>query len=605
MRRSTFTFVATVVFFCWLLQFVGHQIWRYYPMMDLNNPAAGIPVLLALLLLAFLPAVFMARNAAPPHSAAQPGISNHWRAGSRNWFLTISIIALALLNWAVFAREAAFFPLHVYGDEFFHSQRTTMVRDYIGELWAYFGGERPNAPFHSAHFIFYPSLAYLANATFSGILGDAAALANQRLALVPHFLVIAAVTFAGALVLSCSRRLAFFMALLPASAPLLLSYTMSFYIELQYVAVYLLSAFLLHQGMEEQDERAVWAALLIASVGPIIRESSMPLAMGIGGGGVAYLLRKNLISGKLNFRSAALALYPLVVVLTPFLLFYAAKSAYSDWDQTRIANANILKQDYGALVAYSVLYLSPAWPILAIAALFTKRFSDRVIVVAMCASIGGALLLYARFLPGYMPWTRNYLMFYAPILVLMIIGAAHLYRSFGRKPASLALPALLGTSVLFNVIVSSTHLKNDVLFHESEAVFNDDTVTDYIRRRAHDFAGQTIYGQHPVFKPSPALALKDAARYEEVPSLAKKSQFFPFSKIVAELPAGRRYLLFHYFQNRSRPAVFAGLPAAKRPTQAELKGFRILAESSDPWSAGHTGTLLLERIQSTANNSQP
>lgn len=606
MRRSTFTFIAALVFFCWLLQFVGHQIWRYYPMMDLDNPTEGIPVLLALLSLAFLPAFFMARNAATPQAPAQQsGISHHWRAGGRNWLLAAAIIALALINWAVFARDAAFFPLHVYGDEFFHSERTTMVRDYIVELWAYFTGERSDAPFHSAHFIFYPSLAYLVNATFSGALGDSAALANQRLALLPHFLAIGAVTFACTLVLSGSRRLAFFVALLPASAPLLLSYTMSFYIELQYVAVYLLSAFLLHRGIEKQDDRTVWAALLIASAGPIIRESTVPLAACIGAAGLFYFLRKNPISGKPDVRSAALALYPLALTLTPFLLFYAAKTSYTDWDQTRMANANILRQDYGTLLGYSLLYLTPAWPVLAIAALFTKRFSDRVIVIAMWAGIGGTLLLYGRFLPGYMPWTRNYLMFYAPILMLMVIGAAHLYRSFGPRRAALALPALLGASALFNVGMSGTYLNSNVLFHESEAVFDDGAITDYIRRHASDFAGQTLYGQHPVFQPSPVQALKDTVRYEEVPSLAKKSQFFPFSKIVAELPAGQRYLLFHYYQNRSRPAAFAGLPAAKRPTRAELKGFRILAESPDPWSAGHTGTLLLERIQSTASNRQP
>lgn len=597
MRLPTFVFIATIVVLFWLAQFVGHQIWRYYSVVHLSKIAIGLPAVIVVLMLAFLPAIFMAvysRPAIIPRTHASP-----WH-GSTSWILLVLVVVFATLNWVVFARDAAFFPLHVYGDEFFHNQRTTMVRDYISDLAAYFSGARPDIPFHAAHFIFYPSSAYLANAAFAAAFGDVAAIVNERLALVPHFLAVAVVTFAGALALSGNRYLALLLALIPASAPLLLSYTMSYYIELQYVAVYLLSALLLHRGIEHGTERTIWAAILIASVGPIIRESTVPIAISIAATGAFYFVWHGRFGPAITLGNVLRAAYVFVAALTPFLLFYAAKTAYTDWDQMRMSNANILKQEYGVLLGYSLLYLGPAWPILAVSALFSKRLSDRMVAVAMWASIGGALLLYARFAPGYMPWSRNYLMFYAPIMMLMVIGALHLN---GIRKLKIPLVILLGGSVVFNLGISSLYLNNNLLFHESEAVLNDRLIVEYVKQHPSNFLGQTIYGQHPVFCLTPAVSLADFAEYREIPSLAKQSQFFTFSKIASALPSDGRYLIYYYFKNQSRPPVFSALPAAERPSVAE--GFRILAESSDPWSAGRTGMLLLERLSSTSNNRHP
>lgn len=582
----------------WLIQLSFHQTWMCLPGINMLSWKTGyvLSILVSLTPLLFSLSL-LRRNPALPIT-----IINYC-----DIFILLSLLALSLFFWWYFSKGALYFPIHMYGDETFHSTRVElMAKDFHTWMNYIFVPKTPRPEFH-AEYMFYPSLAYVPIALLASLFGDASSIADQRIALVIYYLAIIFSTYLLARIFIKSRGISALIAVLSASSALLLAYTTSFYIEISYVGPFIFSFCLLAWGINNHSKEIVITAVLVSSLGPIMRET----AIGTTGGIILVAMLwqyytvdsyTHLMPLKRKMIHALFATQYMVIGLLPFAAYYIAKSHYTDWDKTRTSLAFILQQDYPTLLQYSLLYLSP----IALAALLfclfqwkkiyswdnTKRTSFYLMLAAI-TGILASLLTESIFIPGYMPWTRNYLFYYADFTVLIILFFTYFCRIKCNSLAFILL--LLGIGI--NTFIDIQYLQNDDYFHESETVFDFRTINHYITKHREQFEHQTIYIAWPKGYPTYPIKLLPAfILLKSIAIVPEQSRFPEFEIVHKILPNNAHYLLFYYLKNESKPRAFHnGIPSASPPTSLELQGYKILINSVDSWSNGKNGVMLLEK----------
>ncbi len=573
----------------WLIQFSFHQTWLcifgqipWHKGFYLSCLMASLPLLYSLSLLL--------------KGDCFPVIDLDYQDG----LISIILVFFGVLFWYFFSMDAAHYPVHTYGDEAFHSNRVEIMATDLRAWFNYFFHLKP-APSFRAEYMMYPSLAYVPVTLWTFILGHPESIIYQRMFLVINYLAIILTTYLLARLIIKSKPMSTLIALIPMTSTLLIAYTMSFYIEMQYVSVLMLSFWLLTLGIEKHSENIVITAVFVASLAPIIRESAITGTLGIVF--TSALWRYFTVSTDQKFitRFVILTRY-FIAGLLPFFMYYVAKSNYTDWDKTRTSLSFIIHQDYLSLLKYAFVYLGPTAIFSFIYLILQPKIAKPYWYLFLAAIIGiiSSIAIQAIFLPGYMPWTRNYLFAYAQFMVLIILCFNSLWLS-NNKTKNTAIVLVLIT-VIVNITLTIRCLYNNALFHESEVVFNLEPISRYITSHPDKFKNQTLYLYWPDHFPTfPEKLLPSFVVLKTLTSPKPEPLFLSFNAINSTLPDKVNYLLFYYLKNESLPQAFNSIPNVQQPKADELNSYTLLVNSVDPWSQGRNGVILLER----KNNYRP
>lgn len=581
--------IAAACLFAWFFQFLGHQIWRYFTVVAQLGALRGNLLVFAGSVATAIPALVLIIRQKQKPGDFPSTLERADLAAFAGLILTSAVF------WSGFALPTIGDSRHVFGDESFHGPRTAMMCDDVKAAWELVLGRHAEAfPFHPSHYMMYPSLAYTVNASVATLLGDGHNLEYQRAALLAPYLIATLAFYLLARVVTGDRRTSFLLGLIPASSPLLISYTMSFYIEIHYVGLVLFAATLLVCGLKQQRNDCLAAAAFVASIAPLIRESAFPSAFAIGAtAALAVIIRPNFQAQWI--RRLAHGGYLLTLAMLPFAVYYTAKSNYTNRDKELTSLLNVFLQDHASLALYSLLYLGPVVLALAGAAFLSWRKHALLILAALVALVG-AHTIYAMFDPGYMPWSRNYLLYYAPLLMLVALGAESIRShsiAAGRK-----LTWALTAAVALNIGISFLCLDDNRFFHESEAVFDEAKIARYLRDHRTRFEGRVLASARPAHMGAwqewvPNFTSLSSLKEFDHP--AYRGSFVPFHRVIRRLHPEAPFLLFYWFENHSRPKIFREIPRAPKPRPDELKGFIVLVEAPDRWSGGKSGVMLLAR----------
>ncbi len=567
-----------IVFIAWLIQLAMHQSWIGF----ISSWTEGLLVSTLLCMLPLGYCFVLLRN-----KATLPKYTIHFQ----DILFIILLISISFIMWQHYAEYAASFPMHTYGDESFHTTRVPiMAEDFHDWIRFLFHHHHTRPSFH-AEYMFYPSLAYVPVTLWTMLLGKTASVSDQRLFLFINYLAVVLSTYLLARIMIQSKVISFFLALLPITSALLLSYTMSFYIELHYVSILILSFALLAWGVKDKSKEMVMTAIFVVSLAPITRESGVTGACGIIFAAMIWRYFNIDTTKSILIRLISASWY-LAIGLVPFVMYYISKSHYTEWDKTRTSIKFLLDQDYVELIKYAAIYLGPL-------AIFSFFFIPQIkkspyLFLAAISGIAASLLMESIFLPGYMPWSRNYLFYYADFIVLTTTCISFIWQS-SYKLKQLA-PMLLIIGIVANGLITIKYLPNDELFHESETVFNFDPITKYITQNTHEFANQKIYLFWPQGFPTyPEKLLPKDITLAKISTIAQRPNFIPFDLVEDNLPKDAKFVLFYYLKNSSLPKAFSSIPSVQRPEQQQLNHYKILVESIDPWSKGKSGVMLLEK----------
>lgn len=573
----------------WFIQFVLHQTWRVTFGGKLSvGMGLTLSVLLALIPLVYVIICLTARRSSLAAFTIRYDDS----------LIILLLIFLGISCWWYFCGSALYYPMHTYGDEAFHIPRVQLMLSDFWQWWGYLTTHAGQGPDFHAEYMMYPSLAYVPVMTVTALLGNPAVVADQRIALVMYYLIVIVTTYILSRLIIRSKFLSFLLTLLPLSSGLLMSYTVSFYIELPYVGVLLASFCFLTWGISQCSKEWVGVAVFVASIAPIIRETAIAIS------GVIIVCASVWRYLKCDLHKTYLyrfffAVGYVVVGLIPFAMYYYAKNNYTSWDKTRTSLAFIFHQDYLSLFSYSFVYLGPlAFLAFLFFVLSPKRAKAQAyLVVTAILSVGVALWMQSIFLPGYMPWSRNYLFYYASCLVLIVAALDYILKHW--KKGKIIVCSLLCLGILINFLVDQCCLQDDRIFNESEVVFDLRPIQQYILLHQNQFNQHTIYIDWPQgFVTYPDTLLPDFVHLKKLTKKLPVSNFRSFTDVESQLPIDAQYLLFYYLKVDAKPVAFHSIPSVAYPLPAELKNYRVLVASADPWSAGRNGVLLLERVQS-------
>ncbi len=576
--------LQVIVFIGWLFQLVLYQTWR--PLWGDSSRHHGM---LICTLIAFIPLIYSIiclRKRLPLHI---------FHIEYQDCLAVVGLLCLGVLYWYFFCASAIYYPVHTYGDENCHNTIIPLMAQDLHSWFNYFTHHTAQPPNFRASYMLYPSLAYIPAMLWLMAFGDPSSIVEQRMFLVIQYLAVVFTTYLLARLIIKSRIISILTALLPLSSALLLSYTMSFYIELHYVSVLILSFWLLAWGIRNNSKEVVVTSVLMASLAAIIRESAMPGTFGII---LAALIWRylNVDRNKKIIVRALSAIWYLIIGLLPFFLYYLAKSHYTNEDKTRVSLTFLLHQDYSALLTYSLLYLGPL--ILGIFLFFilnpSKLKQEPYLILAAVVGIGSSLFMQSIFIPGYMPWTHNYLFYYAQFIVLLIITTNFIRQKLVK--GNLIVIVFLCIGIIANITITIKYLNNDQWFNESETIFDIRPIAKYMTDHQQAFNHQRVYLYWPKGFPSyPIKLLPDFIKLTKINSIDAIPAFLDFNLIQQKLPAQAHYLLFYWLKNVSRPKKFHSIPAVRHPQSSELKNYHILIESVDSWSQGRSGVMLLEK----------
>ena len=569
------TFALVLTSLAWLSQGVFHQTWCVLLPITWTL-GAYISLLLALSPLLYAGSLWHQRKVGALSIVTPP-----------NTLIMLSFfVILSLLYGWIFSGSALSYPLHIYGDVGFHTNRVIlMAQDYhVWINYLFHNGQRPE--FH-AEYMMYPSVSYLPVTLISTLLGDVTSLSYHRFALLLYYVatVVASYLFARIILTSTSQRI--LLTLTTLTSALLLSYTMSYYIEMPYICILLFSFSLLAFGMKTKTPAFVLSAMFLASLAPIMRETAIPSTAGIV---IAAALWRITTYPTARIRAWGAAIVYCIVGLGPFIEYYIGKSHYTNWDKERTSLSFIWQQNYLAHFTYAFLYLGFfCFVALAFFIFSKKRFNQfPFLILAAIIGIAGSLISESIFIPSYMPWSRNYLFFYADFFVLTTICLAH----FRAKSIMTSLVAL---QVIMNIITCMVFLPKAELFHESETVFDIRPIVHYLESQSNTH--EKLFAYWPKGYPlEPKQLLPHFSGIERIALQGDESHFVSFTSVTAAAPHEAHYILFYYFANNSQPKAFRQIPRSPYPSAAELRDYRILINSKDPWAPQQSGVMLLEKI---------
>jgi hypothetical protein len=460
-------------------------------------------------------------------------------------------------------------------------------------LAQYMNGTIPDGPGGYAYYLTrYPSLLYLLfGATPNINFAHPYHPFFQRLPLVLPYLLLVWACYGAALRFSRDKLVALLFCVVTASSPVLLCYTSDKFLDIGHPILFFMGFIALAVGVL-QDRSWLSVAVWSASLMPLVRDNALPTTLVLVGAVAVYEL------SRARFAASVVALF---VGCWPGVAYYLTKSAVTSIDSTRLSYNNIWQQNYGLFFGYLPVYIPWAFLLLGccgLVALGWRSWSQRFIVSSLVASLFAQLAVYAIFEPGWMPWSRNYLMFFGQVVALACLGFL-VYRATHRRLWVLILTLNVATNAYLNFF----ELTRNRLFHESIAIFHYDKLKTFMLSNPSVVPhGSTIHVSVPVVFPHLPFSSMQIPRDTGVmfnPIIFAGYIFdwrslMSFRDFIERAPQDAKYLMFHW--RVSRLLFNHGRSNAARPTGEELAGFRVLFEAVDPFSDGLTGMILLERI---------
>lgn len=566
---------ACLVIGTWLYQFAGHAIWRFLP--GISQDKTGLPLVLVLISLLGVPLAVAVR----PRRSLRSAVFSF----NREELLGIAAaLAIALAFWAAFAMPWAQLPLHTYGDEFFHNERTRIEFEY---WWQLLTGS-PQMEFPSAHFIFYPSGAYFLNTLLSWLQGNPGSIVFQRQSQLFWFMLIPFASYILCRIMSIGRGTSVLFAAVPAVSPLLASFTVSYYIELPYIPLELAAFIWLLVSEKQKDTQALWLAVGMASIATLIRESVLPVAFFIVCGAIWQHVRL----ARKPMASMMFAAWSVLAGLIPCLTYSLAKRQFAGPASTRLSVENLLNQDWRLLALYGLLYLNAVIVLLAAGALRRRSVDTRITALAALGGLAGSLLMYGLFETGWMPWSRNFALLVAPVLVLAAIAV-----SAKRQPGEEATgnrffsrQAMLAYACVFNMGVALLCFKDNRIFHENESVFD---LAPALATLSKIDQPLKVYEHRPPFMRN---QLPLPPQLELINVAPEVNGFMTLPEIEKHLPSDARWVLYYYYRNTAAPLRLYSAPQASLEA-IDISRFAIRLTTDDPFSQGRIGVALLERMK--------
>jgi hypothetical protein len=270
------------------------------------------------------------------------------------------------------------------------------------------------------------------------------------------------------------------------------------------------------------------------------------------------------------------------------------KLAPGNMDGSRLSFHFLSEQNYFVFFQSSIFYL-PWIPIFILLPWSWKKLSKPSLYAVIIAvlSFGAQLFLYGLFQPGWMPWSRNYLMFYGQILFIAWILSDELQGKTFKWLTPLALLIQVGFQLtLF------PELKNNILFHENEIIYNYPAVF-------HQLSHNRLIKECPEVVANVPLSKSESWRRAEslfppkikftiLRQLNQEPRFQNFKDFLNEVNEQKVCLLYHYRKNITQIPFLSSNFNAERPDLDSLKNFEVLIDFIDPISQGRNGILLLK-----------
>ncbi len=576
--------------FLWFYQVGFLQLWRCIPALSAFPTAVGfISFLLIFSTLSFLliHTTSMVSSIKTQHSY-QPTI--------KDILYGILILITALIPWFIWVEPQLNRPPNTYGDEDFHFQATLAITHYIS---AFFHGTLSSTPAPEAYR--YSGLMYLLFSLVT-ILNKHIYLSPfiQRIGLLIPFLFMGLITFICAYTLLKNKILSFLFTLVISTSPLLLAFTTDKYLDIGHVPLFFLLFTCLYWGISKKNINALTLAGVIASLMPLIRENAIPTTLLIS----AFLGLYGTFIYPKRFSWATLIA---TATILPFLLFYYFKLHFLAIDTDRLSLHNAFHQDYQALFKMAFIYFNPIILTFSVIALFWKDNNTRLVIALIFASIFGQLAIYALFQPGWMPWSRNYLMFHSQFIFLALLGIRWIQQYSLKLKSTLHL--LLIFAILFNCFLDKHQLNRNQFFHEIEIRYDYLALFNYLSTTQDIPKKSVIYLQAPIaipysFRYSQEIIENKRGKpfsfslhlIEKNHQAASFENMMTFNQFIKLAPHHAQYFLFHWWVPGSDIKIISTYPQVLRPTPTELAHYQVLFKSYDPWSDGKAGLMLLKHV---------
>ncbi|MEK7397661.1 MAG: hypothetical protein AAB116_12085 [Candidatus Poribacteria bacterium] len=511
----------------------------------------------------------------------------------RDLFSVIGLLALTVVSWRVWSYPFLSGIIGTWGDEDFHFGMTSLVSGYLAQ---YFHGEIPGHMAPSA--LRYPDAMLILNTLFvNPFFGNQDNSFWHRFPLLIPYLGLVVIVYAVALNILRDFRASLLLSLPIAVCPIMLSLTSEKYLDVGHPFFFFLASFFLYEAIRTSDFRMAILSGLSSGFLSLIRDNSAPTTMLYGG---ALLLLGFMGSEADLFRKLRNAVVPFLAATVPFVMFYFLKQKTTNIDVDRLRLANVFEQDYILFFRMAVIYL-PIPSVLGIFAFFHGTVRHNFAILVIFGSLVAQLMIYGLFQPGWMPWTRNYMMFLGQALFMGLL-AIHQLIQFAKKLR----PALLAISVFglgLNVFVGATELGRNRIFHENENRFAYDQLMLFLAENQTEFGNETLYLHVPIEIPTSFEKAVQTAnvRFRFWPVYFDEQKvsfnnFMGFEDFIQRLPSDFRYLIYCWRNPQTLSMVINNYPHPQKPSSEQLKNYRVLLEAIDPWSEGRYGLMLLQKI---------
>jgi hypothetical protein len=561
------------------IEFFLLQPWRNIP------PLMNVPAFVALPLGAFF--LTYVANACVQYAAFgadQRPIDTPQPSKSGQTAGWITVVVLSLIVWGLSAGLLLNRPLNVFGDEEFHLTHLMDIDTYFAE--AYIHLHTVKSGVGDMH---YPGVLYVIAINSAALLPQDMKLGAYRGSLLIWYVGFNSLVYSFASKFF-ARREALLFTLSSVLSGCLLTYTTDFYLDISLAFFFLLMSVNLYGG---------FAYAMAAGLATLTRDSAVPAslltAMVLG---IVLLLQKT--SRPRRWADVALLAG---LAAGPGLLFTLIKQTTTNSDdRVRLAFEHIAHQHYGLFLLSLPVYGSPIIIGGALATLSPRLWKSNKALLVIWGSIAAELLIYALFVPTWMPWSRNFLMFIGQITVLAAIGLHALAKT--RPAMQKFMPYLLGISAVFQAGILIAYFNNNMIFHENEVWLPYDRLLDCMDKNADKLAGNSIAVQTPMHFPSSFVYELNRHYRQQLPmtfmpilwqgkSFDEKN-FMTFTDAVARMDKSH-FLIFHWMRPSSFVEAVHATPTVERPSQTELADFEVLCSYDDQHSEGRNGVMLVER----------
>lgn len=558
-------------------------------------------------------------------AALSSNSENELRTRNRRWgwsdlgaLAALSLFAVAFSEF-ILCSTIDFVP-HTWGDEDFHHIVGNGLTRFVTE-WGWLNLGQHYFP----QSVRYPVLYYAYIHQVGTLLSTGESIAFFRRCGYGPFVATILLVYWVARDVGCGRLLSFLFGMSIAVDGLLIAYLNSLYLDLPHVPILFAGGYLAYKAMTDLSITKFASGTLLIGLAPLVRDSVLPgvaIFLTLSAIGFAFLYWKKFPRVSI-FRPLLYVSLVVVFGLFPGVSYVIAKSLMSSVDVGRLSISNMLQQDYRMFFAVLMIHL-PFWILVALVWYVgirtpiekrdgpqSGRWFARPETWSWLAIVGYSLMelaLYSGFQLGWMPWSRNYLMFLGLIYVAGFI-IIHKINSYDVMTAStVILPALIAT-IIFKILITVSFMGRSVIYNENE-VLNDykklkecllihsigKRVAVHIPIQLPYSFRYVVLGNY-IFDAYKPLILSDPQmKMELLPTtFAKKDvdfeNFMTYDLFLSKIGENVDQVIFHYHASQGLFRVNQALVVAKPNISPPNK---ILCDIPDPLSLGVRGVLLIQ-----------